>query len=104
MIKTEYPVIDMQATGRRIRELREQNGFSVREISEYMGFSEPQAVYKWQSGQSLPTVDNLLALSKIFQTSIEDILIGDDEMSSLFVLWESCFQPAVDFARGMTAL
>lgn len=86
MITANYPVIDMEATGERIRKLREQNGFSVREVSEYMGFTEPQAVYKWQRGQSLPTVDNLLALSRIFNTTIEDILIGDDEMSSP-LLW-----------------
>ena len=95
MITTEYPVINLQATGERIRELREQNGFSVREVSEYMGFTEPQAVYKWQRGQCLPTVDNLLALSRIFHTSIEDILIGDDEMSSRF--FEKWCKPAVYF-------
>ncbi len=84
MSMMNYPTINLKATGARIKELRKARGISVIEISEYMGFSEPQAVYKWQRGESLPTVDNLFALSRILCTSMEDILVGNDEMSSRF--------------------
>ena len=40
-----------------------------------MGFATPQAIYKWQHGESLPTVDNLVALSAIFSVPIDAILI-----------------------------
>ena len=70
----EYPIIDLKATGERIRTLRKTRHITVAEISEYMGFESEQAVYKWQRGDSLPTVDNLFALSRLFETSIEDIL------------------------------
>ncbi|MCR5596125.1 MAG: helix-turn-helix domain-containing protein [Lachnospiraceae bacterium] len=69
-----YPSIDVQATGRRIRELRKQKHLRVEDISAYMGFETGQAVYKWQRGESLPTVDNLYALSILFGTTMEDIL------------------------------
>ena len=58
----EYPVIDLAATGKRIRQLRKERDLRVEDISEYMGFESVQAVYKWQRGESLPTVDNLYAL------------------------------------------
>ncbi len=77
-----YPTINLKATGERIKELRMSKGITVADISMYMGFTEPKAVYKWQRGESLPTVDNLFALSRILGTSMEDILVGDDEMSS----------------------
>ena len=80
----DYPVINTVAAGVRIRELRKQNHLTVGDISSYMGFESEQAVYKWQRGESLPTVDNLYALSKLFGTTIEYILEGDaegDEMS-----------------------
>lgn len=80
-----YPVIDMAATGQRIRKLRQEKGIKVTEISQYMGFTEPQAVYKWQRGESLPSLDNLYALSRILETTMEDILVGDDEMSSRYI-------------------
>ena len=81
MTTMEYPTINVKATGARIKQLRKEKGIKVTELSEFMGFSEPQAVYKWQRGESLPTVDNLFALSRIFNTSIDDILVGDDGVS-----------------------
>ena len=82
--KIEYPVINLKATGERICQLRKARGIRVLDISEYMGFSEPQAVYKWQRGECLPTLDNLFALSKLFATPMEDILVCEDRMSSVF--------------------
>lgn len=78
----EYPTINLKATGERIAQLRKAAGISVVELSRYMGFNEPQAVYKWQRGESLPTVDNLYALSRRLGTTMEDILVSDDEVAS----------------------
>lgn len=81
----DFPTINVKATGERIKRLRQERGFTIREVSEYMGFSTDQAVCKWQRGDSLPTVDNLYALSRLYKTTIEDILVGNDEMSSRFL-------------------
>ncbi len=74
----ELPVVDTVAIGTRIRDLRERNRIRVEDIQEYLGFGTPQAVYKWQRGDNLPTVDNLLALSELFHTSVDYILKGGD--------------------------
>ncbi len=73
-----YPIIDLKATGARIRELRIKNNLTVEEVMAFMGFEAPQAVYKWQRGESLPSVDNLFALSKLFGARIEDILVSEE--------------------------
>lgn len=70
----DFPVLDTKRTGAKIKELREKRNIGVEEVSEYMGFSSNQAVYKWQRGDTLPTVDNLYALSKLFDVSIDEIL------------------------------
>ena len=70
-----YPVIDMKATGKRIRELRLEKGIKIDDIVTYMGLSVPQAIYKWQRGDSLPSVDNLYALSILYDTPVEEILV-----------------------------
>lgn len=70
-----YPVIDMKATGKRIRELRLEKGIKIDDIVTYMGLSLPQAIYKWQRGDSLPSVDNLYALSMLYDTPVEEILV-----------------------------
>ena len=75
-----YPTIDMAATGNRIRELRREHHMRVDDIVSFMGFESQQAVYKWQRGESLPSVDNFYALSKLFGTTIDDIIVGDDKL------------------------
>ncbi len=73
------PVIDLSATGKNIERLRTEQGITVRELQEILGFSTPQAIYKWQYGLNLPTVDNLVILSKLFHVRIDDILILEDQ-------------------------
>lgn len=74
-----YLTIRQEETGRRIKMLLAENGYSVRDIQSAMGFENPQAVYKWTSGKSLPSLDNLLILSKLLNTSIEEILVIDGD-------------------------
>lgn len=69
------PVIDLRGTGRNIMQLRQQKGLSVKELQAILGFASPQAIYKWQHGDALPTVDNLLALSVLFDVPINTILV-----------------------------
>ncbi len=68
------PVVDLVQTGQNIQSLREQRGISVRQLQGMLGFATPQAIYNWQHGVSLPTVDNLVALSVIFAVPVETIL------------------------------
>ena len=72
----QFPVIDLPATGANIRRLRQTKGLSVRDLQQFFGFEEPQAIYKWQRGQSLPTVDNLYALSTLLGVPMNDILVA----------------------------
>jgi transcriptional regulator with XRE-family HTH domain len=69
------PVIDLTATGVNITRLRIDAGFTVKDIQDIFGFSTPQAIYKWQRGTALPTVDNLAVLAALFGVKIDDILV-----------------------------
>ena len=75
MFSTGFPVIDPVATGENIRRMRMERGMTVKDLQAYFGFEEPRAIYKWQKGDSLPTVDNLYALGKLFNVSMDQILI-----------------------------
>ena len=70
-----FPVIDLVATGDNVRRLRLERGMTVRALQNYFGFEEPRAIYKWQKGKSLPSVDNLYALGTLFEVPMEQILI-----------------------------
>ena len=68
------PVVDMKLTGQNIASLRIKRGISVREMQHLLGFTTPQSIYKWQRGETLPTLENLAALACILEVSMDDIL------------------------------
>ena len=73
---TCFSDINLEATGARIREARRARGLRVTDISSYMGFESPQAVYKWQRGESLPDLGNMMRLLKLFEiTDIREIVV-----------------------------
>ena len=77
------PTIDMVRTGQNINRLRRLAGVSVRDLQDVFGFATPQAIYKWQQGAALPTIDNLVVLAAVLGVKIDDILILDDKQVSL---------------------
>ena len=68
------PVVDMKLTGQNIASLRIKRGISVREMQHLLGFTTPQSIYKWQRGETLPTLENLAALACILDVSMDNIL------------------------------
>ena len=68
------PVPDLRATGEKIKLLMDAGGISVRDLQSVFGFEHPQAVYAWLNGRNLPTVDNLLVLSELFDVTIDEIV------------------------------
>ena len=89
--------MDLIKTGKYIADKRKSLGLTQKQVAEKLGMSD-KSVSKWERGESLPTVDNLYALSRLLHTSVDDILIGekerDDEPSLSFsfyiFLWFSC--------------
>ena len=73
------PVINLSATGLNIVRLRVHAGLTVRDLQDVFGFGTPQAIYKWQRGDTLPTVDNLAVLAALFGVKIDDILVFQEE-------------------------
>lgn len=68
-------VIDMEKNGNNLRKYAYANGYSVKDIQQYLGLSCPQPVYRWFKGTILPSVDNLLRLSELFHVHMEDLLV-----------------------------
>lgn len=73
------PTINMSATGMNITRLRKNAGLSVRDLADILGFATPQAVYKWQNGVTMPTLDNLVVLAAIFNVTMDQIIVVDTD-------------------------
>ena len=68
------PVVDMKHTGQNIASLRVKRVISVREMQHMFGFTTPQPIYKWQRGETLPSLENLAVLACILDVAMDDIL------------------------------
>ena len=69
------PCIDMRATGNNIVRMRRSMGMTVHDLQNIFGFSTPQAIYKWQRGTAMPTLDNLVVLASVFGTTMDAIVV-----------------------------
>lgn len=58
--------------GEKIKELRNANRISQEKFAEMLEISR-QAVSKWETGQSLPSTENLIAIAKIFKVPVEQL-------------------------------
>lgn len=68
-------VIRQPETGERLRGLLEMQGYTVRDIQEACGFANPQAIYRWLRGETIPSVENLLILSRVLNRSMDELLV-----------------------------
>lgn len=75
------PAINMAATGRNIRRMREAAGLTVKDLQDIFGFATPQAVYKWQHGATMPTIDNMVVLAAVLGVTVDEILVVEDNVS-----------------------
>lgn len=73
----DMPSINLTLTGANIAAMREAAGLSVKDLQKFFGFNSPQAIYKWQNGVSLPSVDNLVILARILNVRMDDIIVLD---------------------------
>lgn len=82
-----FPMIDKQKTGVRLRRIMDKHGITAKDVQQYLGLGCVQSVYRWFNGQSMPTVDNLYALSVLLQVPIDALVCGNKYL----------YEPITDF-------
>ena len=75
----KIPKINQRKTGENITRFRKEAGISVRDLQIMFGFTNPQTIYSWQSGKSLPTVDNFIILAAILGVTIDEIISTEED-------------------------
>ncbi len=76
-MKTTFlrPVLDVDATGAKIKSLMKQRGISPRQLQIILNFPYVQTVYNWFSGKNMPTIDNLIVLAQVLGVTVDDIIV-----------------------------
>ena len=73
-MKRQYPIIDARATGENIRRRRLEQGYTTRDVQEFLHLADRKAVYNWQAGRTMPNLDNFYALSLLLETTINALV------------------------------
>ena len=82
----------------KIKALRKGAGLSQEEFGARLNVSR-QAVTKWESGEGLPDIGNLLVLSRMFKVSIDDLLSEEKALAEKLFLYESRITCDIDTLR-----
>lgn len=77
MCKIYKPSINIEATAAKIKECRIRAGYSVREIQVILNFSSPEAIYSWEKGKYIPSIDNMIVIAELYGVSIDDFIVRD---------------------------
>ncbi len=84
-----FPLINKRETGINLRRIMDMRGFSAKDVQEYLGLGCVQSVYRWLDGINMPTIDNLYALSELFQLPIDSIVRGNRAPIALSLMIET---------------
>ena len=82
------PVIDVSATSKNLKSLRERRGITVSEIQKMFGMENPQSIYNWENPErkTLPCIDNLVLLAEIYKVTLDElIVIKEDDSAELSI-------------------
>ncbi|MBP5174356.1 MAG: helix-turn-helix transcriptional regulator [Treponema sp.] len=76
-VKTTYfkPVLDLNATGAKIKTIMKQKGMSPRRLQVIMDFPYVQTIYNWFAGKNMPTIDNLVVLASVLGVSMDELVV-----------------------------
>lgn len=79
------PVIDVAETSRRFKSLRVQHNLSVAKLQQLFSMENPQSIYNWENPdkKTLPCLDNLVILAKLYQVRIDELLVIREDTSSV---------------------
>lgn len=72
-----FPMINKKATGINLRKIMDERGITVKDVQHYLGLASVQSIYHWLNGISMPTIDNLYALSELFKLPIDAMVCGN---------------------------
>ena len=95
---TPTPATNPAAVSATIRRLRRERGLTQEALAQAVGVS-PQAISKWETGQTMPDITLLLPISKVLGIGVNELL-GGDRRKEL----EERFQKALPFGEELTLL
>ena len=74
-----FPIINAEATGKKIRSVMDEKGVTPAMISKVLGGVSKTAIYNWFNGKFLPRLDFFAVISNMLDTPIDELLVVDNQ-------------------------
>ena len=67
-----------------LKNLRNHHGYTQEDVAEHLQVSR-QAVAKWEKGESIPDIENCMALAKLYNVTLDNLVNFEDAGTGLNV-------------------
>ena len=78
-------IIDREKTGQQIRLMMKNRGITIKDVKRALSLGCVQSVYHWLDGQSIPTLENLYALSELLKVPMDMLVCGNRQYDTLMI-------------------
>ena len=80
----------------KLKSIRKKAGMSQEKLAEKIGVSR-QAITKWETDAGIPDIDNMMALSSLFNISLDELFFNEKtEKKQTDYLYESVTEYDID--------
>lgn len=69
--------INKSETAKKLKQLREENNYSIRDIQNYLNIQSSQSIYNWETNDSnsLPSIEHAILLANLYHVHIDDLIV-----------------------------
>lgn len=69
--------INKSETAKKLKQLREENNYSIRDIQNYLNIQSSQSIYNWETpdSKSLPSIEHAILLANLYHVHIDDLIV-----------------------------
>ena len=103
----EYPLIDAKRTGSWLRCICKCKNLTVKDIQRNLHIASNQAIYDWFNGKTLPSLNNMYALSRLVNVPMEQMLLSEKQRLSVcdlyFTVTNNRMKRLLEYARRFQA-
>ena len=85
----------------KLTSIRKQAGMSQEQLAEKLGVSR-QAVTKWETDSGIPDIENMMAISVLFDISIDELLSNEKGQKSRQTIFMRALRSMTLMSRNAT--
>ena len=72
------PAINQEESGKRLKDLCDEKGYTAKKLQTELGLKTPQACYRWFEGLAIPKINHLVVIAELLGIRIDDLIVTNE--------------------------